>query len=132
MIVRKLVLPLAAALLLVAGLQSADKEGDWIVLFNGKDLTGWKLRSDKYSVTKFVDAEGKEVKGAKKGKLDQKDAIVDAKGKAIDGAKIAKIDNKDAPVDANGVPIKDAKIVKVGGRDAILGADGKEDRKSVV
>jgi len=126
MIARRLVLPVVAALVLVAGLRSADKEGDWIVLFNGKDLTGWKLRSDKYSVTKFVDADGKEVKGAKKGKLDQKDQVVDAKGKAIEGAKVGKVDGKDAAVDANGVAIKDAKITKVGGRDAILGADGKE------
>jgi hypothetical protein len=126
MIVRKLVLPVVAALVIVGGLQSADKEGDWIVPFNGKDLTGWKLRNDKYSVTKFVDAAGAEIKGAKKGKLDQKDVVVDAKGKAIEGAKVAKVDGKDAPVDADGKPIKDAKITKSGGRDAILSADGKE------
>lgn len=127
MIVRKLGLPLVAALVVIGGLQSADTKDDgWIVLFNGKDLGGWKLRNDKYSVTKFVDADGKEVKGAKKGKLDQKDVVVDAKGKAIDGAKVAKVDGKDTPVDSTGAPIKDAKIAKTGGRDAILGADGKE------
>ncbi|MBY0524598.1 MAG: DUF1080 domain-containing protein [Gemmataceae bacterium] len=133
MIPRKLVLPVAALLLFVGGLQSADKDDGWIVLFNGKDTTGWKLKSDKYTVTRFVDAEGKEIKGAKRGKLDQKDTIVDAKGKAIDGAKIAKIDGKDTPVDADGKPIKDAKITKTGGRDAILSAEGKEikDAKAV-
>lgn len=133
MLVRKLLLPMIAALVLVGGLQSADKDDGWIVLFNGKDTTGWKVRSDKYTVTKLVDADGKEIKGAKKTKLDQKDVVVDAKGKAIDGAKVAKIDNKDVPVDADGKPIKDAKISKTGGRDAIVDADGKElkDAKAV-
>lgn len=133
MIVRKLMLPVVAAFVIVGSLQSADKEGDWIVLFNGKDLSGWKLRNDKYSVTKLVDANGVEIKGAKKGKVDQKDTVVDAKGKAIDGAKIAKVDGKDTPVDADGKPIKDAKITKTGGRDAILDAKDNElkDAKAV-
>jgi hypothetical protein len=122
------------ALFLLAGpLFCADKDGDWTVLFNGKDLTGWKLKSTSYTVTKFVDPTGNEIKGAKKAKLDQKDTVVDAKGKAIDGAKLAKIDGKDVPVDAEGKPLKDAKIAKTGGRDAIVGPDGKElkDAKTV-
>lgn len=128
-----IVLPALALLVLAAPVSSADKDDGWIVLFNGKDLSGWKLRSDKYSVTKLVDAEGKVIPGAKKGKLDQKDTVVDAKGKTIDGAKIASIDGKNVPVDADGKPIKDAKITKTGGRDAIVGADGKElkDAKAV-
>jgi len=115
-----------ALLVLVGPLFSADKEDGWIVLFNGKDLTGWKLKSDKYTVTKLVDAEGKEIKGAKKAKLDQKDTVVDAKNKPIEGAKIAMIEKKDVAVDAEGKPIPGAKIIKTGGRDAIVGADGKE------
>lgn len=52
-----------------------------------------------------MDADGKEIKGAKKGKLDQKDVVVDAKtNKAIEGAKVAKVDGKDTPVDAAGTP----------------------------
>src|SRR5262245_35680478 len=117
MILRKLVLPVVAALVVIGTLQSADKDDGWINLFNGKDTSGWKLRNEKYTVTKFVDAEGKEIKGAKKTKLDQKDVVVDAKGKVIEGAKIAKVEGKDTPVDAEGKPIKDAKITKMGGRD---------------
>jgi hypothetical protein len=128
------IVPPALILLFLAGpLFSADKDDGWLVLFNGKDLTGWKLKSDKYTVTKLVDADGKEIKGAKKGKLDQKDTVVDAKGKTIEGAKVAQIDGKDTPVDADGKPIKDAKVTKIGGRDGILGPDGKElkDAKAV-
>lgn len=122
-----IVLPALALLALAAPATSADKDDGWIVLFNGKDLTGWKVRNDKYSVTKFLDADGKEVKNAKKGKVDQKEAVVEAKtNKAIEGAKIANVDGKDTPVDSTGAPIKDAKIGKIGGRDAILGADNKE------
>jgi hypothetical protein len=121
-----IVLPALTLLVLAGPLLSADKDEGWTVLFNGKDLSGWKLRSDKYGVTKLVDPDGKEIKGAKKGKLDQKDAVVDAKGKVIEGAKVAKIDGKDTPVDADGKPIKEARITKTGGRDAILGPDGKE------
>src|SRR5262245_66400978 len=100
-----IVLPALTLLVLAGPLLSADKDDGWIVLFNGKDLTGWKLRSDKYSVTKLVGADGNVIAGAKKGKLDQKDTVVDAKGKAIEGAKVAKIDGKDTPVDVDGKPI---------------------------
>lgn len=46
---KKLLALVALALLLVAAtkpVHSADKDDGWIVLFNGKDLTGWKLRSE--------------------------------------------------------------------------------------
>jgi len=126
-LLRTFVVPPALAVLLLAGpLFSADKDDGWIVLFNGKDLAGWKLKSDKYNVTRFVDLDGKEIKGSRKGKVDQTDTVVDAKGKSIAGATIAKIDGKDTPVDTDGKPIKDARITKTGGRDAILGPDGKE------
>jgi hypothetical protein len=126
--VRKLALPVLAALLAVAGsLQSADSKDDgWIVLFNGKDTSGWKLRNDSYTVKKIVDADGKVIAGAKETKLDTKDMVVDAKGKAIEGAKIEKINGKDTAVDAAGKPILGASIKKTGGRNAIVGADGKE------
>lgn len=111
----------------IGSLRSADKEADgWIVLFNGKDLDGWKLRADKYTVTKFVDGQGQVIPGAKEGKLDQTLAVVDAKGKAIAGAKAAKVDGKDVAVDAGGKVIADAKLTKVGGRTAIVDAKGKE------
>ncbi len=102
--VLRIVGPLAL-LLLVGPLFSAEKEEGWIVLFNGKDLAGWKLKSDKYTVTKFVEADGKEIKGARKAKLDQKDTVVDAKNKPIEGAKIATIEKKNVAVDAEGKPI---------------------------
>jgi Domain of Unknown Function (DUF1080) len=105
---------------------AADNPGEWITLFNGTDLSGWKVRNDKYTVTKFQDAEGKEIKGARKGKVEQKESVVDAKNKPIEGAKVGKVSGKETPVDAEGKPIKGAKIVRSGGRDAILGADGKE------
>jgi len=75
---------LASVLLL--GLVSSSGAGgsDWIALFNGKDTAGWKLRQEKITITKFFDAEGKEIPGAKKkGKL-----IVDKKGNEIEGAKV--------------------------------------------
>jgi len=115
---------------------SQDKEKlpeGWISLFNGKDTTGWKLKSDKYMINKLVDASGAVIPGAKETKLDQKTEIQDAKGKPIAGAKVGKIDGKDVAVDADGSPIKGAKIAKVGGRSAIVDAKGKElpDAKKV-
>jgi len=134
MILRKLGLPFVALVVAAGALRSADiKDGEGIVLFNGKDTTGWKLRNDSYSITRFLDPAGKEIKGARKAKLDTKDTVVDAKNKPIEGAKIAKIEGKDTPVDAEGKAIKDAKIIKTGGRDAIVDAEGKElkDAKAV-
>jgi len=105
----------------------------WISLFNGKDTTGWKLKSDTYTVTRYVDASGANIKGGKETKLDQKTEIQDAKGKAIAGAKVAKIDKKDVIVDTEGKPIPGAKLAKVGGRSAIVDAKGVEvkDAKKV-
>jgi hypothetical protein len=126
----------AAALHLAAALDARAEppsgEG-WISLFNGKDTAGWKLRNEKVTITKFVDADGKTIVGARKARLDQKEVAVDAKGKAIDGAKIELRDNKKAVVDADGKPIAGAKVAKVGGRDAIVGKDGNElrDAKAV-
>src|SRR5437588_11972311 len=96
-----------AALILVVGwlgplpAQEKDKDG-WISLFNGKDTAGWKLKSDKYTVTKFLDDKGQVIAGAKEAKLDQKLTVVDAKGKPIAGAKVNKVDGKDVAVDAEG------------------------------
>jgi hypothetical protein len=108
--------------------RSADvvKEAPWEVLFNGKDTTGWKLRADKITVTKFMDAEGKVIAGAKKAKLDQKEVVRDAKNKDIADAKIEVKGGKKVAVDAEGKVISGAKIVKVGGRDAIVDAKGME------
>jgi hypothetical protein len=103
-----------------------DKDDGWIVLFNGKDLNGWKLKSDKYTVTKFVDQVGAVIPGAKEAKLDQQTVVVDAKGKAIHGAKVEKVGGKDVAVDAQGKPISGAKLTKVGGRTAIVDAKGIE------
>lgn len=120
---------LAAIILFAAALGSrseGQKEAEWVVLFNNRDTTGWKLRQDKINVTKFVDEKEQVIPGAKAATLDQKDTVVDAKNKPIEGAKITKIDGKDTPVDADGKPIKDAKIAKTGSRKAIVGADNKE------
>lgn len=111
-----------------------EKASDgWISLFNGKDTSGWKLKSDSYMVTKYVDAKGAVIQGAKETKLDQTTEIQDAKGKPIVGAKAAKIDKKDVVVDPAGKAIAGAKIAKVGGRNAIVDAKGVElkDAKKV-
>ena len=68
---------------LVSWSGAQESKDGWIVLFNGKDTAGWKLRQEKITLTKFVDADGKVIPGAKKkGKL-----IVDKKGEEIAGAK---------------------------------------------
>jgi hypothetical protein len=68
---------------LVCASSAQETKDGWIVLFNGKDTAGWKLRQEKFTTTKIVDAEGKIIPGAKqKGKL-----IVDNKGNEIAGAK---------------------------------------------
>ena len=63
------------ALVLAAGLNPLPAQekgkGEWIDLFNGKDTAGWKLKSDKYTITKFVDDKGQVIPGAKETKLDQ-------------------------------------------------------------
>src|SRR5262249_59192259 len=112
--------------------EAADEKG-WITLFNGKDLSGWKLRNDKYTVTKFVNEKGEVIAGAKEAKVDQTLAVVDAKGKVIEGAKVGKVDGKEVGVDAAGKAIEGAKLTKVGGRTAIVDKDGKElkDAKKV-
>jgi hypothetical protein len=128
-----IILPILALLLLAGSGASQDNAGGWIMLFNGKDTTGWKLRQEKYTVTKLVDAKGQVIAGAKKGKLDQVEIVVDAKNQPIKDAKIAEVNGKKTPVNAAGAAIPGAKIVKTGGRDAILDKDGKElkDAKAV-
>jgi hypothetical protein len=113
---------------LPAGLAAGDAaEGrGWVVLFNGKDTTGWRLRAEKVTVAKFVDADGQVIPGAHKGKAGQKEVAQDAKGKEISGAKVETRDGKKVVVDADGQPVAGAKIAKVGGRDAIVDKDGKE------
>jgi hypothetical protein len=125
---RTRVAALAAVLLaLAAGLHAEDKKDEgWIELFNGKDTSGWKLRAEKVNVTKFFDADGKEIKGARKGKVDQKEVIQDAKGKEIKGAKVSDRDGKKVIVDSEGKPIAKAKLARSGGRDAVLDSKGKE------
>src|SRR5947209_3633955 len=105
--------------------QEKGKDG-WITLFNGKDTTSWKLKSDKYTLTKFVDTQGQVIAGAKETKLDQTLTVVDAKGKPVAGAKVNKVDGKDLPVDADGKVLVNAKVLKTGGRTAIVDAKGKE------
>jgi hypothetical protein len=112
--------------------RSADDKG-WVTLFNGKDLTGWKIRNEKYTVTKYVNEKGDVIAGAKEAKVEQTLAVVDAKGKIIEGAKPDKVDGKDVGRDAAGKVIEGAKVAKVGGRTAIVDKDGKElkDAKKV-
>src|SRR5262249_2850055 len=61
-----LALPAAAAGLAPAGGVSKG----WFVLFNGKDTDGWKLRAEKVTVTRFLDADGKPIPEARKGKVE--------------------------------------------------------------
>ncbi len=122
------VLVLGIVLLAGTGLRSADNPdaSGWIPLFNGKDTSGWHLRDPKLHVTKFVDADGKAIPGARRAKLDQKEVVKDARGKDIPDARVEKKGNKRVAVDAEGKPIKGARIAKVGGRDAIVNAKGEE------
>jgi hypothetical protein len=128
MIARKVVLGCLVLLLGGGGLRSADTKGGegWLVLFNGKDLSGWKLRRDSYLVTHYLDSTGKEIPGAHKAKLDQKDVVLDAKGKPVSGARVVEKDGKKAIVDAEGKPVTGARVAKQGGRDAIVDKAGKE------
>ncbi len=125
---RKRALALAVVLAVAAAGLYADekKEEGWVVLFNGKDTTGWKLRAAKMTVTKFVDADGKPIKGGRRAKVDQKEVVRDAKNKPIAGARIVSEKGKKVVVDADGKPIKGARVVKVGGRDAIVNGKGEE------
>src|SRR5262249_1051179 len=107
------------------GLYSHESKG-WVELVNGKDETGWKLRSPTVTVTRFLNAENNPIEGAKRVKVDQKEEARDAKGKAIEGAKIVEKDGKKVVVDAEGKVIDNAKIAKVGGRDAIVDKTGAE------
>jgi hypothetical protein len=118
-----LALVLAGAYVLSAA--DTDDKG-WVVLFNGKDTAGWKLRDDKLTITKFIDANGKEVADAKKGKVEQKAVVQDAKGKEIAGAKVVEKDGKKVAVDADGKAIEGAKVVLTGGREAIVNKKGEE------
>src|SRR5262245_41739347 len=118
---------LVALLVLVAtGSLYSDESKGWVELFNGKDTTGWKLRSAKTTVTRFVGPEGKPIADARRGKIDQKEEARDEKNKTIEGAKIVEKDGKKVVVDADGKVIAKAKIAKVGGRDAILDKKGDE------
>lgn len=74
-------------ILIGSSLLATGGDADWLILFNGKDTTGWKLRAEKVQVTRFVDAEGKVISGARKGKVNHRDAILDKAGKEIEGAK---------------------------------------------
>jgi hypothetical protein len=78
----------ALLLFAVVGATSAQDKDGWIVLFNGKGTSGWKLRQAKLTVIRYVHAGGKEIAGAKMVKLDQKVVAHDAEGKEIAGAKI--------------------------------------------
>src|SRR5262245_55855638 len=112
--------------LIAARADAGDSKDGWIDIFSGKDTVGWKLRAEKITVTKFVDADGNVIEGAKKTKLDQKEMAQDAKGRIIPGAKIETKGTTKVVVDAEGAVIKGAKVVKVGGRDAVVDKKGEE------
>jgi hypothetical protein len=99
---RWLSLPVVLLVATAVGLHARDSKAEgWVVLFNGKDTTGWKLRAPKVTVLKFVDADGKPIKGAKKARVDQKEEARDAKNKPIAGAKV---------VTRNGEKVIDAEV----------------------
>lgn len=120
--------------LAVGWLPGEDKkeETGWKVLFNGKNTTGWKLRDETITVSKIVDAEGKVIPDARKGKVEQKEVARDSKGKDLPDAKIETKDGKKIVVDAEGKPIAGAKVALVGGRDAILDKKGEEIKDAKV
>ena len=128
MTVRRVGGALLVLLAATAGLRAEDTPGGagWIVLFNGKDTSGWRLRDDKLHVTKYLDAQGNAIPGAHKAKLGQKQVALDAKGKEIPGARIEAKGKKKVVVDADGNAIPGARVAKVGGRDAVVDAKGNE------
>ena len=85
---RRAALAVLALLCATGGLRSGEgKAGEgWVPLFDGKDLSGWRLREAKVTVTKFLDADGKTIPGAKKAKVDGRAVIVDKSGKEVKGA----------------------------------------------
>lgn len=87
MVWRRMVLAVVLVVGAATGLRSADKDtAGWVELFNGKDTTGWRLRDEKVTTTKYVDADGKVIPGARK----EKGKIVGKSGKEIPGAKAVK------------------------------------------
>jgi hypothetical protein len=71
----------------LGGAFAGDGKDDWIVLFNGKDTAGWKLRGEKITVAKFVDADGKQIAGAKVAKVGGQNVIVNKAGEEVKDAK---------------------------------------------
>src|SRR3954453_11048649 len=98
-----------ALILCSVSLLRGDEKDGWIDIFNGKDLSGWKLRDEKVTETQFVDAEGKTIPGARKVKVDQKDVVLDAKGKEVPGAKLEVKDGKKTYLTPEGVFVVGAK-----------------------
>jgi hypothetical protein len=125
---RSLAWSLAFVLTAAPGRGADEPKADdgWVVLFNGKDTAGWKLRQEKINVTKFLDADGKVIPGARKAKVEQKEMAQDAKGRMIPDARIETKLGRKVVVDADGQPVPGARVVLVGGRDAVLDAEGKE------
>jgi len=132
MVLHRILIATALVLLCSQASPTQEKNGAFVELFNGKDTTGWKIRTEKLTVTKFVDASGVVVPGAKQTKVDQKEVAQDAKGKIIADARIVTKDNKKSVVDADGNVIAGAKIAKVGGRDAVVDAKGQEIKAKAV
>jgi hypothetical protein len=128
---RKRALALAVVLLIAAvGLHADDTKEGWVVLFNGKDTTGWKLRATKVTKTTFTDADGKPIPGARRTKLDQKEVARDSKNNDIADAKIATEGGKKVVVDGDGKRIAGARVVKVGGRVAVVNGKGEEVKEA--
>jgi hypothetical protein len=128
MVWQRAALTLLVTLSAAGGLPSGAGEGPdgWVVLFNGKDTTGWKLRQQMITVTRYFDADGKEIPGARKVKLDQQEVVQDARGKPLPGAKVEVRGKKKVVVDAEGKAIPGAKVAKVGGRNAVVDKSGRE------
>jgi hypothetical protein len=117
---------LAALLALLAAAGARSDDAGWVVLFNGKDTTGWKLRAEKVVRLKIVDAQGKALSDARKVRIDQKEMAMDARGRFIPGARVEVEDGRKVVLDQEGKRIAGARIVKVGGRDALVDRKGEE------
>lgn len=107
----------------------ADSPSDFKPLFNGKDLTGWVIRSPKVNITIYQDEQGKPIPGGKLVKVDQKEVVVDGRGTAINGATLVVEGGKKKYVDLNGKVIEGAKIAKIGGRNVVVDEKGKQHDK---
>jgi hypothetical protein len=105
---------LAAIAVWAPAASAAENDEGWISLFNGKDLTGWKVTVDSYQVEKVVDAAGNPVRGARIVRIDGRQAVVGADKKEIKDVKVVSETFKNP---TGGWTVKDGVLISASGPD---------------